>query len=145
MFIVRLLLNHRKKNHFWLYYCFWTISNWVSHDSLSSYRRLLINGIFSIYIQAILWLHAHEIVTIYTFKYAHQFTAIVLIKEALCLEFILDVAATNIAAPAVAVIYSLFVFFFLFLEVEKQFWFTKLVRSEKNIVFLSKWSINLLK
>lgn len=25
----------------------WTISNWVNHDSLSSYRRLLINGFFS--------------------------------------------------------------------------------------------------
>lgn len=100
MFVVRLLLNRRKKNHFGLYYCFWTISNWVSHDSLSSYRRLLINGFFfSIYILAIAMqrdrerrkkrTHTDEIVTIYTFKYAHQFTAIVLIKRPLFENWVL--------------------------------------------------------
>lgn len=77
---MRLLLKHHNKNRHGLYYCFWTILNWVNHDSLSSYRRLLINGFFIDLYPSHYARRKKGIVTIYTFKCAHQFTAIVLIK-----------------------------------------------------------------
>lgn len=110
----------------------WTISNWVNHDSLSSYRRLLINGFFS---QSLISIHIlgtnrnkkKTPFTIYTFKSAHLFTAIVWKKplfKVTSFEWI-DVTAIDGS-----------IFFLL------KFRFDSIVSSEKSIllfIFRKRW------